>query len=415
MAGDDPQAGADGPPPPDDAPVSPSGLAARLGGTPLEPSEAMPRWVPRAIMLFFVGVVGLAVARWLLGELKDLLITILIALFVSFAMEPAVNWLAARGWKRGWATGLVFVVFVVFSLLFLGALGKVVADEVVNLVDSAPGYLTDAEEWLNETFGLELSGDDLRDQLTDADGPVRSFATQAAGNALGISASVLGIVFQFFTVALFAFYLVADGPRFRRVICSFLRPDRQRQVLETWEIAIQKTGGYIYSRALLALLSGVAHWIAFEIIGVPYAIALAVFVGLVSQFVPVVGTYLAAALPAFIALVGSPFDAVLVVAFATFYQQIENYVFAPRISARTMDLHPAVAFGSVLAGIGILGGIGALLALPFSAVVQALGSTYIERHPVIDSDMTSEPAASGSGRSSLVLRYWRARRTRRAP
>lgn len=415
MAGDDPQAGADGPPPPDDLPTPSGGLADLVAGAPANSRDAMPRWVPRAIMLFFAGVVALAVARWLLGEVKDLLITILIALFVSFAMEPAVNWLAARGWKRGWATGLVFVVFVVFSLLFLGALGKVVADEVVNLVDSAPGYLTDAEEWLNETFDLELSGDDLRDQLTDADGPVRSFATQAAGNALGISASVLGIVFQFFTVALFAFYFVADGPRFRRVVCSFLRPDRQRQVLETWEIAIEKTGGYIYSRALLALLSGVAHWIAFEIIGVPYAIALAVFVGLVSQFVPVVGTYLAAALPAFIALVGSPLDAVLVVAFATFYQQIENYVFAPRISARTMDLHPAVAFGSVLAGIGILGGIGALLALPFSAVVQALGSTYIERHPVIESDMTATPDPTAPGRSSLILRFWRARRARRAP
>jgi predicted PurR-regulated permease PerM len=375
----------------------------------------MPRWVPRAIAMFFAGVVFLAVANWLLGELKDLIVTILIALFVSFALEPAVNRLADRGWKRGWATGLVFVIFVVATLLFLGALGKLVADEISNLVDNAPQYLTDAENWLNETFDLELSGEDLRAQLTDADGPVRSFAEQAAGNALGISASVVGVVFQFFTVALFVFYLVAEGPRFRRVICSFLRPDRQHQVLETWEIAIEKTGGYIYSRGLLALLSGAAHWVAFEIIGVPYAIALAVFVGIVSQFVPVIGTYMAAAFPAFIALVGSPFDAVLVVAFATFYQQIENYVFAPRISARTMDLHPAVAFGSVLAGIGILGGIGALLALPASAVIQALGSTYIERHPVVDTEMTATPPDRPPGRLARRVQAWRARRDARTP
>lgn len=390
-------------------------IADRLSADATEPRDVMPRWVPRAIALFFGGVVALAVANWLLGQLKDLLVIILISMFVSFALEPAVNRLAARGWRRGAATGLVFVIFVVVSLVFLGALGKLAADEVSNLIDNAPGYVTDAENWINETFDTQISSEDLQRQLTAEDGPVRSWATRAAGNALGISASVVGVIFQFFTVALFVFYLVADGPRFRRVICSFLRPERQRQVLETWEIAIDKTGGYLYSRGLLAIVSGFAHWIAFEAIGVPYAVALAFFVGFTSQFIPVVGTYLAAAFPAFIALVNNPLDAVWVVAFAIVYQQIENYLLAPRITARTMDLHPAVAFGSVLAGIGLLGGIGALLALPASAVLQALGSTYMQRHPVVETPMTAAPIARGPSRISRMVTAWRHRRGRSGP
>jgi predicted PurR-regulated permease PerM len=390
-------------------------IAERLSVDASDPRDRMPKWVPRAIALFFVGVVGLVVAHWLLGKLRDLLIIVLISLFVSFALEPAVNRLAARGWRRGMATALVFVVFSVAVLLFLGALGKLVADEVSNLVDNAPQYLEDAERWINDTFDVQIEGDDIQAQLTDEEGPIRSFATQAAGNVLGISASVLGAILQLLTVALFTFYLVADGPRFRRAVCSFLKPERQRVVLETWEVAIDKTGGYIYSRGLLALLSGVAHWIAFEIIGVPYAIALAVFVGIVSQFVPVIGTYLAAAFPAFIALVNDPVDALWVVAFAVLYQQIENYLFAPRITARTMDLHPAIAFGSVLVGVGLIGGIGALLALPFSAVIQAVGSTYIERHEVMETAMTTEPSARGPGRVTRVIRGWRARRGDGAP
>jgi hypothetical protein len=123
-----------------------------------------------------------------------------------------------------------------------------------------------------------------------------------------------------------------------------------------------------------------------------------------------VGTYIAAGFPAFIALVSDPVDAIWVIAFATLYQQVENYIFAPRITARTMDLHPAVAFGAVLAGIGVLGGIGALLALPASAVVQALGSTYIERHDVVASHMTAAPPKRRSGRFGRVLRGWRSRR-----
>jgi predicted PurR-regulated permease PerM len=369
----------------------------------------MPPWIPRAMVWFFGGVVALAIGSWLLGRLRDLIITLLIALFISFALEPAVNMLARRGWRRGTATGVVFLAFVVLSAVFVFAIGKVVFDEVQNLVDNAPGYIEDAEEWLNDTFDLNLSSDTLNEQLSDTDGPVRSFISQAAGNALGLSFSAVGVVFRLFTIALFVFYLVADGPRFRRVVCSFLRPRRQRVVLDTWEIAIQKTGGYIYSRGLLAVISGLFHWAAFEIIGIKYAIALAVWVGLTSQFIPVVGTYMAAALPILIALANSPTDALWIAAFALLYQQVENYLFAPRITARTMSLHPAVAFGTVIAGAGLIGPIGAILALPFAAVIQAVGSTYIERHPVVDTHMTSVPEAR-PGVIDRTRLWWRHRR-----
>ncbi len=397
---------------PEEAPVpavAPGGAAA--AGTDagwLGPPEAMPAWIPRALLWFFGGVVALAVGSWLLGRLRDLLITLLIALFISFALEPAVNALAARGWRRGTATGVVFLVFVLVSAVFVFAIGKVVFDEVQNLVDNAPGYIEDAEGWVNRTFGTNLSSDTLSEQLSDANGPVRTFISNAASNAVGLSFSAVGVVFRLFTIALFVFYLVADGPRFRRVVCSFLRPARQRVVLDTWEIAIQKTGGYIYSRGLLAIISGLFHWTAFEIIGIKYAIALAVWVGLTSQFIPVVGTYMAAALPILIALANSPLDAVWVLAFAVLYQQIENYLFAPRITARTMALHPAVAFGTVIAGAGLIGPIGAILALPAAAVLQALGSTYIERHPVVDTHMTAVPATR-PGAVERLRAWWRHR------
>jgi predicted PurR-regulated permease PerM len=112
----------------------------------------------------------------------------------------------------------------------------------------------------------------------------------------------------------------------------------------------------------------------------------------VSQFVPTIGTYIAGALPVVVALADDPAQAVWVLGFVVVYQQIENYVFAPRITARTMQLHPAVAFGTVIAGAALFGAVGALLALPAAAVIQALGSTYIARHEVIDSKMTTEPA-----------------------
>jgi predicted PurR-regulated permease PerM len=351
----------------------------------------MPPWLPRAMLLFFGGVVLLTAGDWLITRLSDLILMLVVSLFLSFALEPAVDWLARRGWRRGSATGLVLFCLFVLTVVFLGAIGKLVVDQVTQFIDQAPSKADSIEKWANSTFGTNLSTDKINEEFSKPDGPIRTFATRLAGNALGFSLSALSVVFQFFTILLFTFYLVADGPRFRRSVCSFLRPDRQREVIANWEIAIQKTGGYLYSRLLLGLLSAIFHYLAFVIIGVPYAIALAVFTGLVSQFVPVIGTYIAGAFPTLIALAVDPVDALWVLAFVVVYQQIENYLFAPHITARTMSLHPAVAFGSVIAGGGLFGPVGALLALPAAAVLQAVGSSYIGRHDVIDTHMTAEP------------------------
>jgi len=157
-----------------------------------------------------------------------------------------------------------------------------------------------------------------------------------------------------------------------------------------WDLAISKTGGYIYSRALLALASFLFHWVAFTLIGVPSSLALALWVGVVSQFVPVIGTYIAGVFPLLIALFDEPVSAIWVFLVILVYQQVENYLFAPRITAQTLEIHPAVAFGSVLAGSAILGPAGALLALPAAATTQAFVSSYVQRHSLIDSGLLDD-------------------------
>jgi predicted PurR-regulated permease PerM len=256
--------------------------------------------------------------------------------------------------------------------------------QVSHLADPVPGYVDDTIALVNRTFDAKLSSDTLVAQLSSAESPVRRFATGLAGSALGIGVQLLTLLFQLLTVALFTFYFAADGPRFRRALFSVLAPRRQREVLRAWDVAVEQTGGYVYSRALLAVVSATATWAFLWLIGVPNPLALAIWVGLVSQFVPTVGAYLAGALPALVALLSSPLDAVWVVAFIAAYQQVENYLLAPRVTARTMSLHPAVAFGSVIAGAALLGGVGALLALPVSATLQAFGATYIRRHEVVE-------------------------------
>ena len=346
-----------------------------------------PRWFKRGVFDVVVGIAVFFLLRAMLTRLQDLLIILLVSLFLSFAAEPAVDWLEARGWRRGRATGLVFFVLAVMGSVLIFVMVNLVVQQVRTLVEDAPELIRTATRWINDRFNAKITTDSIIDRLQQYQGELASTAGDVGGRVLSVTNSVLAVVFQLFTVALFSFYMVSDGPRLRRTICSVLPPERQRMVLGLWELAIRKTGGYLYSRLLLATVSGAASWIAFSIIGVPSPLALAFWLGVVSQFVPVIGTYIGGALPLLISLLNEPADALWVLAFLALYQQIENYLLAPRVTARTMAIHPAVAFGSAIAGANLIGPVGALLALPAAAIIQAFISSYLNRHEVIESGL----------------------------
>ncbi|MCW2900699.1 MAG: yhhT 3 [Streptosporangiaceae bacterium] len=349
----------------------------------------MPPWLPRAFMLAAATVALFVAVVWVALRLRGLLLLLLIAMFLALAIEPAVNKLASHGCRRGAATGLVFLALGILTALFFAVLGSLLVSQVTTLVHGIPGYAQHLVGWANRTFRTHVSQADIGRQLSRTGGLVSGHLSALAGNAWGIGTTALGAVFQSFAVLLFAYYLAAEAPRVRRTICSVLPPHRQREVLRAWEIAVDKTGGYIYSRALLAIASGVAHWIVLSLLGVPFAFALALWVGVVSQFIPTIGTYLAGILPLLVAVAKSPLTALWVLLFILGYQQFENYVLQPHITARTVDIHPAVAFAAVIAGAALLGPIGAVLAIPGWASLQSFAKTYIHRYGVEEHRLTT--------------------------
>jgi predicted PurR-regulated permease PerM len=357
--------------------------------------DRMPRWVPRAIALFWVGFLATIVLRFAFDQLHELLLLLLVSVFISFAVEPGVNRLSRRGWRRGTATVAILIGILAVAVAFLVTVGAVVGRQVADLLSNSQTYVSDVVDFLNNTFDTNIDADDVNDRINDPNGPVQEFIRNQQDKAFSLSLAALGGLLQVFSILLFSFYFVADGPRMRRAICSRLTPHRQRGVLDAWDLAVTKTGGYLYSRALLAGLSALFHWVAFQAIGIPAPIAMALWVGLVSQFLPVVGTYLAGVLPLLLSVLDSPFNALLVLVTIIVYQQVENYFFGPKVTERTMDLHPALAFGGAIAGAAILGPVGAVLALPGVAMSQALISAWGERHPLIDDPLinvqTREP------------------------
>ena len=364
------------------------------------PPDEMPAWVPEAIRLAgrrllsvaVVGAVVVLIVLTLLGKLTGFFTIIFLSFFLSFAIEPAVDYLATRrGWRRGAATGLVFLVIAVGAGILIALVVPAVVQGFQQLVNNAPDLVGRFATWLQH-LGVNVSQEKLTSEITANSDKIIAYGRDFAGNVFGIAASILGGVFRWATIALFTFYIVAEGPKLRRVILSMLPPERQKHVLFVWEMAIRQTGGYFYSRLLLAIINGSGMFITLRVMHVPFAAPLAIFEGVVAEFIPIVGTYIAGAPPVLVAFLYSPTAGAVALAYILIYQQIENYFLSPRLTARTMSLHPAMAFAAAYIG-GSLGGLmAAFLALPVAGVIQASASAWRTRYEVVEDQLTQEAA-----------------------
>ena len=323
--------------------------------------------------------------RFVLEDAGGVLFTIIMAFALSVSMEPAVGFFARRGMKRGLATGLIMlsalVGIVIFSLIF----GNLLFTQLAELAKSLPNLITSAIDWANKQFGTDFSLQGILDNLGLTPGAIASWAAGAAGGIFGAIFGFIGSLFNVFTLLLFTFYLSADAPRLRRWIAKFLPRSAQRVNSDLWDTAIQKAGGYVAARLVLAFINGSTTALVLYLIGMPYWLPLGIWTGIVAQFVPTIGTYIAIALPVLIGLLSAdPKDGIIALVWALLYQQVENLTIEPRISAKAVDLHPAVSFGAVMFGASLFGAAGALLAVPVAAIVMSFIETYAPTYDVVD-------------------------------
>jgi len=346
-----------------------------------------PQWLWQALVMTAVTAM-VAVFAWnAVRALNSLLIMLVCALFVGLAIEPPVNWLVKKGWRRGLGTGVVMLVVGALGMGAVAAFGQMFVTQLIELAERIPATYDQVAQWVDHQFNL-----DLPDQGTAISQIVQGWGTNLAGSAWSAGTTVVAIVISVLGVCLLVFYMVAAGPKFRAALCAPLPARQQRLVLQLWTIAQDKIAGYISSRVVLAVASACVTYIFLAILKIPSALPLAVFTGLVSQFIPTIGTYIGGAAPVLFALLASPGKGIAVLIFIVAYQQLENLVIAPKISARAMEINPAIAFMSVIGVGALMGPIGAFLALPLVATAQAVVSTYVRRYNLVESHLlTPDP------------------------
>ena len=366
-------------------PIEPSETSQQLVTTspqltPSEQGETGIKFDPGSVRRSGVILMTLGAAfllgLWLFSVTRHFLFLILLAWLFAVALEPGIRWLIARGRSRGTSAAIVGGGTLLVGLLLGIVFGKLFFDQIAALVKSVPDTATSLIHWINDRFGAKLDTTSLTSKLNLSESNIQTWAGTLSGGVLSVVGSLASVLFDLVTVVVFGFYFAGNGPAFFRTVATGMSPRGQEVFVTITEITTAKTGGYVVSKIVLAALSSLLHGIFFALIGVPYWLPFALLVGVTAQFVPLVGTYIGIALPVLATVFVSPWKAVAIVVFATIYQQIESYYFTPRVSAKTMDVNPAIALASVFVGAAIWGPLGALIGIPLAAAGVSILQTY---------------------------------------
>jgi predicted PurR-regulated permease PerM len=333
--------------------------------------------------LVLLGVVAVGLlAQFVLTDGGNVIFTVLMSWFAAIAMAPAVNRLAQH-MRRGVATMLVLLAFAAFVAVFVFAFGSLLADQLGQLIARIPALIDSGITFVNERFNQSFSLEDILNSVGAGNLDFGSIASKVGGNLVGILSTVLGSVFSLFTFALFTFYFSAQMPQLEVWVTRLFPPRSQRVVGDVWRLTAQKTGAYVGARVVLGTINAVTSGIVFFAIGLPYWLPLALWTGIVAQFVPTIGTYIAIVLPVLVGLLSDrPVTGVIALVWALVYQQVENLTIEPKISAKAVDVNPAVSFGAVLLGAALFGVAGAFLAVPVVAMLLAIGDIYGKRYEI---------------------------------
>jgi predicted PurR-regulated permease PerM len=318
----------------------------------------------------FVGAIGVLAALLLwntLGRLTTVLTLVVVAFFLALTLNPLVEFLTRHGLRRGGAVAVVFAgVVAVFTLLGLVVVPPVIS-QGTDLAQKAPDYL---DQILQSSFVKDLDQHydvvdkiqaEFNKRITDG-----SFVGQVFGGVLGVGAAVIGGIFQAFTVLVLTLFLLASLPRVKQAAYAMVPASRRPRFESLSEEIMRRTGSYAIGQVAVATINAICSWIMMLIVGIPYAAVLAVAVGFLG-LIPMVGATIGAAVVCLVAVFDEPKKAIIALVYYVVYQQVENYVVAPKIMQRTVSVPGAVTVVAALAGGTLLGVLGALLAIPVAA------------------------------------------------
>lgn len=339
--------------------------------TPPQSPRATGAWPPVSYWVKVTVAVAVTISiLFVIKSISSIIVLLVIAMVVAVGLEPAMHFLMTRGRirKRGMA---VLVLFLGGLLLFAGFLALVVpilVHEVNSLATDLPKLIPRLEQ-RNDWIGRQISNHQQQIQHFISTLPARlagSFTT-----ILNVTGKIGGLVFNALTVVVLSAFFMTSLPSMRDSAISLVKSQRRSQAQRLIDDSIHKIGGYVAGNLATSAICAVCASIALAVLGVPFSVALGIWAG-IADLIPAVGAYIGLIPAVAVAFTQGVVDGVVVLAYFTAYQQVENYVIVPRVMRDAVDMSSVSVLIATLIGASLAGFAGALLAIPVAATLKVV-------------------------------------------
>src|SRR5438874_991293 len=337
----------------------------------MEQAQVSARLVAK-VVLVIAGVVG---ALYFLYLIREVIGLFLIAVFFAVAIAPAVNWLNHRRVPR-WLAILLVYLGIGGSIFGIGLLiVPPLVNGVQDLSGNIPGYVDDLRK--NQTFRDYDDRYHITAKLKQQAQQLPSKLGDAAGTLRDVTVGVFTRFVQLFSILVITFFLVKDGHRLLEFIYGQVPRERARRFRKIADDISDAIAGYVFGNFVISVLAGLVTYVTLRILGVPFATPLAILFGFF-DLIPLVGATLGGILVGIVVAFAADFPLGLIVwaAVLILYQQVENNLIQPFVYGRAVQLHPLIVIVAILIGAALLGVLGALVAIPAAAAVQAVVRDY---------------------------------------
>ena len=352
--------------------------------------------VARTALIVTGVVVATGIGLALLWRLRVVVLLILVALFVSALLHPAVSFVERHGSRRGTATAIVFFLAALVAAVVGYVLVHPVYASATKFAKELPSLVRQAQQGKGQ-IGHLVARLHLESYVNRNTPRLESLISGLGRPALAIGKTVVSGVVAVATIAVLTFFILLEAPRLMRGVLNWLRPERSVRVRNMLGDVAQAVTGYMLGNLATSLIAGVVVFGTLRITGVPFATVLAIWVGIV-DFLPLVGGLLAGVPTVAIALLHSLPAGIITLAVFLIYQQIENHILNPIVMSRTVRLNPLWVLLAILVGAELgeivgstVGGlVGALLAVPAASAIQVVVRDLWAQRPALSDGESSE-------------------------
>ncbi len=346
------------------------------------PGDAPGRYhgLGKQIFLAELGAAGIVIFILFVWDIRGLALEMLIAVVAAVVIEPVVRLMVRVRLPRPLAVGIAIIVLLAAATLLLLTFSIPVYDAGVKLLDRLP-QLEAAIHSRKGQLAVIIAKLNLQHYVNISAQEISSLAQRAILPAVSAATGLLGFLTNVAITGTLILFFSLEGPRVISALAAVMPPEREermRAVLHETSLAIT---GYLVGNLLTSIIAGIVVYLVFSILGLPFALLVAVWVGLV-DLIPLIGGLLAGIPAVGLALFAGLPQALVVLAVFLVYQQVENHLLNPLILSRTVRLNPLWVLLAVLIGAQIAQLPGALIAIPVASALQVLFRSLL-REPVV--------------------------------